>query len=208
MPRIAAILTSLALTAAFGATAFAQAPPTQVRIRGTVTSLTGNVLTVAGAASSTQVTLPDNVRATWVQKVDLSTIAPNSYIGVVAVEQPDGTLRANVVQVFPEAQRGVVPEGTRPWDTSPNASMTNATVTTIASATVDKVTGRMLSVKYKDTQKNVFVPPNAAIVTFIPADKAAITPGAHVIVNATKAADGALTVTNVQVGKDGFTPPM
>ena len=45
----------------------------------------------------------------------------------------------------------------------------------------------MMSVKYKDTQKNVFIPPNAAIVTFIPADKAALTPGAHVIVDATRA---------------------
>lgn len=208
MPRLAAILTSLALAAAFGATALAQAPPTQVRIRGTVTSLAGNVLTVAAAGASTQVTLPDTPRVTWVAKVDLSTIGPNSYIGVIAIEQPDGTLRANAVQIFSEAQRGVVPEGSRPWDTSPNASMTNATVTTIASATVDKVDGRMMSVKYKDTEKKVFVPPNTPIVTFIPADKAAVTPGAHVIVNATKGADGTLTVTNLQVGKDGLTPPL
>ena len=42
----------------------------------------------------------------------------------------------------------------------------------------------MLSVKFKDTEKQRFVPPNAPIVTFVPADKAAITTGAHVIVNA------------------------
>ena len=206
MPRIAAVLTSLALAGAFGATAFAQAPPTPVRVRGTIASLTGNVLTVAGAASSTQFTLPDNLRVTWVLKSDIANIGPNTYIGTVAVEQPDGTLRATEVQVFPEVQRGVG-EGSRPWDTLPNSSMTNATVTTIASASVDKVNGRMMSVKYKDTEKKVFIPANAPIVTFAPGDKSSLTVGAHVIVNGTKAADGTVTVTMVQVGKDGLTPP-
>lgn len=207
MPRFAFILTSLGLLAAFGATAFAQAPPTPVQLRGTVTSYVGNVLTVAGAGTSTPVTLPDDPRVTWVVKSDIANIGPNTYIGTVAILQSDGTLRANEVQIFPEAQRGVG-EGSTPYDAGPNSSMTNATVRTIASATVDKVNGRMMTVKFKDTEKQVFIPPNAPIVTFVPGDKSAITTGAHVIVNGTKSADGTFTLRNLQVGKDGLIPPM
>ncbi len=62
--------------------------------------------------------------------------------------------------------------------------------------------------KYKDTEKKVFVPANAPIITYENADKAALTTGSHVLINATAGADGALTTTGVQVGKDGLTPPM
>ena len=86
--------------------------------------------------------------------------------------------------------------------------MTNATVETIAPQTVDKVSGQTLMVKYKDTEKKVFVPANAPIITYVTADKSALTPGAHVIINATTAADGTLATTGVQVGKDGLVPPM
>jgi hypothetical protein len=208
MPRVASTLTIVALTIAFTAAAFAQAPAPGTRIRGTITSFAGGVLTVAGAASTYKVTIPDNARIQWIVKSQLSSIGPNTYVGTVAVPQPDGSLRATEVQIFPEALRGVG-EGSRPWDTIPNSSMTNATVETIAPETVDKVSGQTLLVKYKDTEKKVFVPANAPIVTFVNADKSALTPGAHVLIlNATTAADGTLTTTGVQVGKDGLTPPM
>ena len=206
MSRFASLLATLALTVAFGATAFAQAPES-VRIRGTITSFDGGVLTIAGAASAYKVMLPDNVRLQWIVKSDLSKIGPNTYVGTVAVPQPDGTMRAVEVQIFPEALRGVG-EGSRPWDSVPNSSMTNATVETIEPTTVDKVDGRTMSIKYKDVEKKVFVPVNVPIITYLPADKAALTTGAHVIVNATKGSDGMLSTTSVQIGKDGLTPPM
>jgi hypothetical protein len=214
MQRFASILTILTLTLTFGATAFAQTPPQggpgtppqAARIRGTITSFAGGVLTVQGVGQVYKVTVPDNARYSWVVKADLSKIGPNTYVGTVAVPQPDGTLRATEVQIFTEAQRGVG-EGARPWDTVPNGTMTNATVTTIAPETVEKVDGRTMTVKYKDTEKKVFVPLNVPVVTSAPADATALTPGAHVIVNGTKAADGSLTVTLIQIGKDGLTPP-
>jgi hypothetical protein len=206
MPRFATLLATLALTVAVGATAFAQAP-SPVRIRGTITSFAGGVLTVQGAAESFKIAVPDNVRVTWITKSDISQIGPNTYIGTVAVPQADGTMRAVEVQVFPEFMRGVG-EGSRPWDTVPNSSMTNATVDTIASTKVDKIDGRVMSVKYKDGEKKVFIPANAPVITYVLADKAALTPGAHVIVMAVKAADGTYSAPAVNVGKDGLVPPM
>jgi hypothetical protein len=207
MQRFASLLTTLVLAAAVSATALAQAPET-TRIRGTIVSFAGGVLTLQGVASTYKVALPDNVAVTWIVKSDLASIAPNSFIGTVAVPQADGTLKATEVQIFPEELRGRG-EGTQPWDTIPNSSMTNATVTTIASTTVDKVDGRIMTVKYKDSEKKVFVPANVLIVTYIPGDKAALTPGAHVIIiAATKNADGTYASARVSVGKDGLVPPM
>jgi hypothetical protein len=207
MSRVATLFAAIVLTVAFGASAFAQAPAPTTRIRGTITSFAGGVLTVQGAATSYKITIPDNARIQYIVKSDLSNIGPNTYVGTVAIAQPDGSLRATEIQIFPEVSRGVG-EGTRPWDTLPNSSMTNATVTTIAPETVDKVSGQMLVVKYKDTEKKVFVPANAPIITYVNADKTALTTGAHVLINATTGPDGNLTTTGVQVGKDGLTPPM
>jgi hypothetical protein len=206
MSRLASLLAALALTVAVSATALAQASGS-ARLRGTITSYADGVLTVQGAASSYKVAVPDNVRVTWIEKSDLSKIGPNTYIGTVAVPQTDGTLRAVEVQVFPEAMRGVG-EGSRPWDSVPNSSMTNATVATIAETKVDKVDGRTMSVKYKDGEKNVFVPANVPVITYAPTDKSALTPGAHVIIMATKAADGSYSAPAVNVGRDGLVPPM
>ena len=206
MSRFASILATLALTVVLGATAFAQAGES-VRIRGTITSYAAGVLTVQGVASSYKVAVPENVRVTWIEKSDLSKIGPNTYIGTVAVPQADGTMRAVEVQVFPEAMRGVG-EGSRPWDSVPNSSMTNATVDTIAETKVDKIDGRTMTVKYKDGEKKVFVPANVPVITYVPADKAALTAGAHVIIMATKAADGSYSAPAVNVGRDGLVPPM
>jgi hypothetical protein len=204
MSRFAALVTTLGLLVAVGATASAQEA---MRIRGTVVSLEGSTLTVAGAASTYKVALPDNVRVTWIEKSSLAKVGPNSYIGTVAVPQPDGTLRATEVQLFPEAMRGVG-EGSRPWDSVPNSSMTNATVDTITDTKVDKVDGRFMTVKYQDGEKKVFVPATVPVITYAPGDKAALTRGAHVIILGQKTADGSFSAANVNVGKGGLVPPM
>jgi hypothetical protein len=204
MSRFAALVTTLGLLVAVGATASAQEA---MRIRGTVISLEGNTLSVQGVASTYKVALPENVRVTWIVKSDLAKVGPNSFIGTVAVPQPDGTLRATEVQLFPEAMRGVG-EGSRPWDSVPNSSMTNATVDTIADTKVDKIDGRFMTVSYKGGEKKVFVPDNVPVITYVPGDKAALTPGAHVIILGQKTTDGSFAAANVNVGKGGLVPPM
>jgi hypothetical protein len=207
MPRFAALLATFTLIFVTGASAFAQAPET-TRIRGAIVSFNGGVLTVAGVATTYKIALPEAATVTWIEKSSLANIGANSFIGTVAVPQPDGSLRAVEVQLFPEALRGRG-EGTRPWDTVPNSSMTNGTVDTIASASVDKIDGRVMVIKYKDEEKKLFVPANVPVITYAPADKDALTPGAHVIIAAAmKTPDGSFTANGVSVGKDGLVPPM
>ena len=208
MPKLSSfvprVLTSLALVTVLSSAAWAQQPPT-VRIRGTIESVDGAVLTVKSReGTDMKVRVTDNVVVVGIAKSSLADIKPNSYIGVSAMPDPDGTQKALAIHIFPEAQRGTG-EGFRPWDLRPNSTMTNATV----AQTVAGTDGQNIMVKYKDGEKKVVVPPGTPIVAFVTGDKADLKAGAKVIIfGAVKKDDGSLEAGRVGVGIDGITPPM
>jgi len=205
--RLAAGACAGLLLAAMAA-AWAQNAPPPVRIRGTIEKVDGNVLTIKSRdGNAVTVTTPDNVRVMSFIKASLSDIKPNSYIGVTADPQPDGSQKAIAIHIFTEAQRGTG-EGHRPWDLRPGTTMTNAAVET----TVAGVDGQVITVKYKagdkTDEKKVIVPPDTPIVAYAPGDKSELKPGAPVIIfGATKQPDGTLQTPAVNVGR-GVTPPM
>jgi hypothetical protein len=190
------------------ASGLAIAQAQRVNVRGTIVALDGNVLSVDAAGTISKIALADNLNVNLVVKSDLAKIAVGTFVGTAALPQPDGMLRAQEVLIFPEAMRGRG-EGFRPWDLTPQSTMTNATVDSIVPRKVDRVDGRLLTLKYKEGEKQVFVPANVPIVTFEPGDRGMLVPGAHVvIIGATKRDDGLLAAAGVNVGKDGLTPPM
>jgi hypothetical protein len=198
------LVTSLMAVSVLGSLAWAQQPPT-VRVRGTIEAVDGSLLTVKSReGADLKVRLADNVAVFGVAKIAISEIKQGSYIGVAAMPEPDGTQRALSVHIFPETQRGAA-EGFRPWDLRPNSTMTNATV----AETVAGTDGQKILVKYKDGEKNVVVPPDTPIVTFVAGDKSELKPGAKIIIfSATRKEDGTLEAARVNVGRDGLTPPM
>ena len=105
--------------------------------------------------------------------------------------------------MFPEDMRGTG-EGSRPYDLKPNSTMTNATV---AESVVGN-DGHTLLVKYKDGEKKVLVTPETPVVTYVPADKSDLKPGAKVIAFMKPLPDGSFETSRVSVGRDGLTPPM
>jgi hypothetical protein len=116
MPRV--LTASLMVMSMLGSAASAQQPPT-VRIRGTIETVDGSLLTVKSReGADLKVRLTDNVAVIGVAKTAISEIKQGSYIGVSAMPEPDGSQKALAVQIFPEAQRGVA-EGFRPWDLAP-----------------------------------------------------------------------------------------
>jgi hypothetical protein len=175
------------------------------RIRGTIEKIDGNTLAVKSReGQNLTIKLKDGATITGVDKAMLSDIKQNSFIGITAMPQPDGTQKAIEVHIFPEARRGAG-EGHRPWDLVPNSTMTNANVEQLVTA----VDGPMLTMKYKDGEKKISVPNNAAIVQFVNGDKADLKPGAKVFIGAfTKLPDGSLEAAGINVGKNGVTPPM
>ena len=177
---------------------------TPMRIRGTVEKLDGQTLIVKSRENQQlAVTLADDLSVSAVAKADLADIKPGDYIGSAAVKGTDGKLHAQEVLIFPEAARGAG-EGHRPWDLTPDSTMTNATVAEV----VDVAKGRLLKLKYKGGENEIEVPMEAPIVTLMPGDRSLLQPGTVVFISATKAADGSLAAARIVAGKDGVQPPM
>ena len=208
MPKISSLmsraLVAAAVISAFASAAWAQAPA-MVRIRGTIEAVDGPMLTIKSReGADMKVRVTDNVVVIGIAKSSLADIKPNSYIGVSAMPEPDGTQKALAIHIFPEAQRGTG-EGFRAWDLRPNSTMTNATV----AETVAGTDGQNIMVKYKDGEKKVVVPPETPIVAFVTGDKSELKAGAKIIIfGAVKKDDGSLEAGRVGVGLDGITPPM
>lgn len=193
---------ALLLSLFIAAPALAQTPP--VRVRGAIVSLDGQVLTVKNRrGEEMKIKLADNFAVAQVVPITLADIKQGSFIGSAAMKQPDGSLKALEVLVFPETMRGTG-EGHYDWDLEPNSSMTNATV----EAVVEGTSGREMSLTYKGGKQKITVPPTTPVVTFQPGDKSMLTAGQNVFVVSQKAADGSLSAARVAVGKDGFKPPM
>jgi hypothetical protein len=186
-------------------TTFAQQSPT-VRVRGTVEGVDGPMLTVKSRDGQTtyKVKTADNVALRGVVKASLSDIKQNSFIGVTGMPQADGSQKALEIHIFPEALRGTG-EGHYPWDLAPNSTMTNAAVAQM----VKGVEGDEITLKYKDGEKKIVVVPSTIIVTYVPADKSELKPGAKIFIAAAKKKDdGTLEAPSISVGRDGLTPPM
>ena len=113
------------LTACITTSISASAEDTPARVRGTLQRMDGNNLTIATkSGKETDVPLKDGAPIIAVTKGAMSDIKSNSFVGITAMPQPDGTQKAVEVHVFEESLRGVG-EGHYPWDLMPNSTMTN-----------------------------------------------------------------------------------
>ena len=186
------------IVACAASVALAQQP---TRVRGTIEKVDGSVLTVkAGEAGEIKVALAVNAQVFGMTKATLADVKPNSFIGVGAMPQADGSQKAIQVTIFAESQRGLG-EGFRPWD-RPGSTMTNGAVDT----TVAAVEGQVLTVKYKDGEKKIVVTPESVIRAYVLGDTSELKPGAHVSTFAVKKADGTLEASRITVGRDGISP--
>jgi hypothetical protein len=204
MKRLATIGASILFLLMAASVASAQQPQT-VRVRGTIESIDGQVLKVKSRdGTPVTVKLADGAPVRTVVRKSLADVKVNTFVGITAMPQPDGTQKAVEIHIFPEALRGLG-EGHRPWDLMPNSTMTNANVDS-AIASVD---GRKMVLKYKDGEKKFTVPANVEVVMFAPGSTADLKPGEKIFIGAAnKLADGTLEAPNITVSRDGVNPPM
>ena len=196
-------LITLAMVATSSIIALAQ-QTSPSRVRGTIESVDGETLMVKSrGGEDVKLTMTGDIRVVGIVKIALSDIKVGSFIGTTTVPGPDGGNNAVEVHVFPEDMRGTG-EGSRPYDLRPDSTMTNATVT----ATVAGNDGHVLTIKYKDGEKKVTVAPDTPVVTYVPAGKSDLKPGAKVIAFMKRLPDGSFETNRVSVGRDGLTPPM
>jgi hypothetical protein len=174
-----------------------------VRVRGTIEHVEGGAYIVkARDGSHLKLSLAPNAGVAASVKSALSDIKSGSYIGVAALPQADGSLRALEVHIFHESMRGTG-EGHRSWVLLPKSTMTNATVHDVVSA----VDGHVVMLKYKGGEQRIVIPPGTVIVTYLPGSVVELTPGAVIFVPAaSRQADGTLVAQRVMAGRD-IAPP-
>jgi hypothetical protein len=174
------------------------------RLQGTLVSVNGPALVIkTDKAGEVKVNLTDKASILAVEKVKMDGIKPGEFIGVGAMPQADGTQRAVRINVFDESRRGNN-EGHRPgWGPDSKGTMTNATVDT----TVGSVDGQVLTLKYKDGEKKVIVPPEAIIQRNVAGSVSDLKPGAAIQISAASPkGEGVFETSRVSVGRDGYVP--
>jgi hypothetical protein len=198
----AKVLLAGLIVAASCAMASAQQAPT-VRLSGTIAKVDGDSMMLKlSTGEEAKLSLTPNAQIVAVVKASMADVKENTFLGSAAMPQPDGTQKALEVHIFPEAMRGTG-EGHRPY-TTPGSTMTNGTA---AGATVSGVDGSTITVKYKDGEKKIVVPPNVPIVRYEIGSGTDLKVGAAFrVLAATKQPDGSYTAPRINVGRDGVVP--
>jgi hypothetical protein len=199
MRQLTVVFLSILLACA-SAAAGAQTP---ARVRGTITAIDGNWLSVKSReGKDLKIELAPDATFGYMKKLSLADVKPGTALGTSAVTGPDGKIVALELHLFP-AGRPVPNEGHRPWDLEPGSTMTNGMVT----AVVEVGNGRELTLSYKDGAQRVVVPANIPIVTAQAGDRSLLVVGTYAFIAIAPSTDGKLTAIRVQVTKDGVKPP-
>jgi hypothetical protein len=212
-----ALIGNLAALAMFALSvpALAQNAPPAHHIRGTLTAVADDRLTVSTPAGPVSVPIDAKTKVVGVVAAGPDEITSGTFIGTANVPGPSSTsTRALEVVVFPASMAGTG-EGDYPWDlpAGRHSSMTNGTVAArhgsmMTNGTVMGVNNRsskIITLQYKGGSKMVTIPPGVPIVRVEAAPKSLLAAGAHVFVVAGKAGAAAPFVV---VGEGGIVPPM
>ena len=188
---------AFALLAFVTCAALAQAP---MRVRGTITALDGDVLSVkTREGRDVRLNLLPDTQVVTTRKVGAEEFKPGSYVGVTSVRGPDGRLAAKRVHALGPQ----VPQMHGKWDSIPDSMMTNANITNIAAASG----GKELTLKYKDGEEKILVTPETEYYNFVPGTRADLKPGERVFTGARVDGDGKFVAARIAVSKDGVNPP-
>jgi hypothetical protein len=176
--------------------ALAQAP---TRVRGTITSLDGDVLSVKSRdGKDLKIQLASDAQVAIAKKATMADFKPGSYVGVTSQKGPDGRLVARRIHALGPQ----VPQMHGAWDSMPDSMMTNANLENSAQVTG----GNELTLKYKDGEQKILVTPQTEFFTFAAGSRADLKPGETIFTGA-RNEGGKLIAQRVAVSKDGVNPP-
>ena len=195
-----------ALIALLALPAAAQNAPegTPTRIRGTVENLDGQTLKVKSReGQELTIALAPNFTVSYLVKKSLGDVKAGDYIAATSLKGTDGKNHAVEVRVFPEALRGTA-EGQFAWDSMPDSTMTNATVSGVTGAPQ----GQTLKVTFKGKESEIVVDTNTPVFWYGSGDASLLKPGATIFMVAQKKPDGSLSGGRVTAEKDGVKPPI
>jgi hypothetical protein len=172
--------------------ALAQMGGNNFAMNGTVQSVDAKSIAVKTAEGTVEtLALAPNVMVAQNKPAKLTDIKPNDFVASAAVRKEDGKLHSTELRIFPEAMRGMG-EGQRPMNDERQQTMTNATVTGTA------IVGgsNNIKVKFPGGESEMILDPGVPVTMIVTAQLSAVTPGAKVRVQGTKA-EGAPQVTRI-----------
>jgi hypothetical protein len=187
----------LGLLGLVSAAAHAQTPQ---RVRGTITALDGDVLSVKTRdGKDLKLKLGEKAVVVAAKAMKLEDLKPGDYVGTTTQKRADGTLVAVEVHTLSATAK----PGHTPWDLEPGSMMTNGNVGTVGQG----AGARELKLEFLGASQTIIVPPGTPIVTNVPADRSALKPGEYIFAIPQIAADGTMLVQRVTVSRDGVKPP-
>lgn len=176
----------------------------QDSLSGTINGMEGSTLTITGMDGiNANVMIGADTKVIGLTAAKLTDVKVGDFVGVGSIPGADGGQNAVEITIFPAAMAGTG-EGSYPWETQPQGTMTNATV----SNAVTTVGANSLTLKYAGGEKTVAIPPEIPVVLIGAATVADLVSGAAVKVAGVKDATGAMVAKFVIVGRDGVVPPM
>jgi hypothetical protein len=179
----------------FSVSVLAQAP---TRIRGTITALQGDVLSVKSReGKDLQIQLAPDLGVSTAKQSSLAELS-GKYVGSTTINK-DGNLIALEVHTLPPQAK----PGHTPWDLQPGSGMTNATLEAMAQVTG----GEEITLNYPGGPQKILVPPGTPVVDFAPGSRADLKPGEYIWTNARQETDGRIVASRISVSKEGVRPP-
>ena len=195
MTRLIALAIACAALATGAAAQTPPKPPAFSFIKGDVTDIRPQAITVAGPdGAKTTAALSPEWYAVAVRPVDIDAIKPGSFIASANMQQANGDGRSLEIRMLePGSKLG---EGNRPMD-SDGKMMTNATVSKVSKG----AGGRELMVEYPGGSRKIIVPPGLPVIASFPAERSIVKPGANITALAIPDEAGKLEVTRVSVSE-------
>ena len=170
-----------------------------MRVRGTITSLDGDVLSVkTREGKDIKVQLASDAQVVTTKKVSAGEFKAGSYVGVTSVKGPDGRLLAKRVHALGPA----VPQMHGAWDGMPNSMMTNSNITNITKAGK----GNELTLTNKEGEQKILVDADTEYYNFVPGTRADLKKGETIFTGARIDGDKILA-QRITVSKGGVKPP-
>jgi hypothetical protein len=196
-----------------------ETPSGVTAVRGRLVSVTDSVLTVSSRNGDARVEITPPLEVYSRVPAEISQVKENSFIGVTSVPQPDGSLRATEIHIFPEKLRGMnegsflmgqqggggaggaVSGANRMTNgTVTGSTMTNGTVAggRMTNGTVGVQSGGALAIKFHADSQKITVPSDVT-VTAITLTQTSLAPGMNVVIPAKKQPDGTLKSSTVML---------
>lgn len=151
------------------------------RVEGMVTSFSGGRVVLSDGRS---LSVPDGARISRSLPIDAADLRPGDYVAITGKRQPDNTVLASMVNVFP-ASLGQVAPGQR---LLPEGNL-------MTNATIDQIEGRSLVVVFPGGGARVQLAPDAHITRGVDAALTDLVPGVAVVAMVVDDAARAITIT-------------